>query len=113
MTLTALTRTLDRFPRPPALAGVAVVVLACECEVPAQAKTPAAVIDIGDKRMTEFEFISRRSEYNRNVVRIRAPQDASNAAVIEFAERVGPDSNPFGCQVRRYGAEVEVAFYTD
>jgi hypothetical protein len=113
MTLTALTRTLDRSPRPPAVAEVAVVVVSCECLTAAPGKTPAAVIAIGDRTMTEFEFVSRRSEYNRNVVRIRAPREAPEDAVIEYAKQVGRDSNPFGCQVRRYGDEVEVAFYAD
>jgi len=65
------------------------------------------------RMMGNCEFVSRRSERGRNVVVIRAPQGASNAAVIAFAERVGPDRNPFGCQVRRYGDEAEVAFFTD
>jgi len=78
-----------------------------------QAKTPAAVVAVDEPSASGFEFIARRSERGRNVVVVRAPHGASNAAVIEFAERVGLDSNPFGCQVRRYGDEVEVAFHTD
>jgi len=67
-----------------------------------------------EEKMTgNFEFVSRRSERGRNIVVVRAPHGVSNAAVIEFAERVGPDCNPFGCEVRRYGDEAAVAFFTD
>jgi len=104
----ALTRVLDRLPRPPAAAGAA-----REREPRTQAKTPAAVIALDEPSVAGFEFIARRSERGRNVVVVRAPRGASNAAVIAFAERVGPDRNPFGCQVRRYGDEAEVAFHTE
>lgn len=63
--------------------------------------------------MSDWQFVARRTEYNRNVVRVRVPPGATQRDIVEYAEQVGPDSNPFGCEVRRYGEEVEVAFYTD
>lgn len=63
--------------------------------------------------MSDWQFIARRTEYNRNVVRVRVPPGANDSEVLEYAKKVGADSAPFGYEMRRYGAEVEVAFYTD
>lgn len=63
--------------------------------------------------MTGFEFVERRTEYNRNVVRVRVPAGASERDALEYAKQVGADFAPFGYEMRRYGEEVEVAFYTD
>jgi len=63
--------------------------------------------------MNDFQFISRRTEYNRNVVVVRVPPGAAERDIVEYAKQVGDDSNPFGCDVRRRADAVEVAFYTD
>ncbi len=63
--------------------------------------------------MSDWQFVARRTEYNRNVVRVRVPPGANDSEVLEYAKKVGADSAPFGYEMRRYGEEVEVAFYTD